>query len=112
MDPTEAVASVFARLDDQLKAYYDALATLADMLEEQTRLPEDEPFREHLDNLEWRLPLDEVRGYVLAARHELHGARTALVKAPRTYMVRRRPPNAETPDPVDQDPGERAPDRD
>lgn len=67
-------------LEAQVTGVYHALGDLAEALTIATRPPEGESGRDFVDNLGWRLPLDEVRGYLLAARHELHGALTALVK--------------------------------
>lgn len=67
-------------LEGRINDLYHTLADVADDLSTRTVPGEDEPTREFLDNMSWRMPLDEVRCYLLAARHELHGAITALVK--------------------------------
>lgn len=67
-------------LEERIADLYHTLADVADDLSTRTVPGENEPTREFLDNLPWRMSLDEVRCYLLAARHELHGAITALVK--------------------------------
>lgn len=70
----------FEALEDRLTGLYHDLADQAEELYLRATPGELESTREFLDHLEWRAPLDEVRGYMLAARHELHGAITALIK--------------------------------
>lgn len=80
-----------AALEERITDFYHTLGDVADGLSLWTMAEDDEPTREYLDNLEWRMPLDAVRCYILAARHELHGAMTEMVKYQGRTSLSRRP---------------------
>lgn len=65
----------------ELDTLYLHLGLLAEQLFQEASIPPNESTLDFLDNLSKRAPLDEVRGYVLSARHDLHGALIALVRA-------------------------------
>lgn len=67
-------------LADVLGDHYADLGLLAEALYDATRPKDDRPLGDFLAELDRRMPLDTVRGYLLAARHELHGALTTIVK--------------------------------
>jgi len=91
-----------AALEGRITDFYHTLGDMADALTEQTVAQEDEPVQEFLDNLRWRMPLDTVRCYILAARHELHGAMTEMIKYHGRTSLRR----ATDGDPSDANPAD------
>jgi hypothetical protein len=66
-------------VETQIQTFYDQLGDLAEALELETSLPDGDDL--DLNNLEQRMAWDEIRGYILAARHELHGGLTAIIWA-------------------------------
>lgn len=117
MTPRPYEDAEFAALNERITALYQALNDLAIDLAERAEADPAEETRTFLDNLEWRMPLEEVRACLLDARHDVHGALTALVKYAGRVPTRRpsdgdpdAPPEAPEEAPGPDDPArERAP---